>query len=52
MAELKPLSIRLTKDQIEWLDQWRGSNISRGSAVRLLISNLIDAEKQDNNAAA
>jgi hypothetical protein len=33
-----PFSLRLTREQIQWLDQWSGDQMSRGTAVRLLIA--------------
>lgn len=36
-----PFSIRLAPEQITWLDAWRGSTMSRGTAIRLLLDQSI-----------
>ena len=37
MALCPPFSLRLTREQIQWLDRWSGDEMSRGTAIRLLI---------------
>jgi len=32
-----PFSLRLTLEQIQWLDQRSGDKMSRGTAIRLLV---------------
>lgn len=36
-----PFSLRLTQEQIQWLDAWSGDTMSRGTAIRLLIAEAI-----------
>jgi hypothetical protein len=38
MPLAKPFPMRLAPEQVAWLDAWRGSAISRGAAIRLLIA--------------
>lgn len=33
-----PFSLRLTQEQIEWIEAWSGDTMSRGTAIRLLIA--------------
>jgi len=33
-----PVPLRLTPDQLAWLDAWRGDTFSRSTAIRLLIA--------------
>ena len=33
-----PVPLRLTPDQLAWLDTWRGDTFSRSTAIRLLIA--------------
>jgi hypothetical protein len=33
-----PIPMRLAPEQVAWLDSWRGSTLSRGAAVRVLIA--------------
>ena len=41
MALSPPFSLRLTQEQIQWLDAWSGDTMSRGTAIRLLIAEAI-----------
>jgi hypothetical protein len=36
-----PIPLRLSKEQLDWLDQWRGSTLSRSAAIRVLINQVI-----------
>jgi hypothetical protein len=36
-----PVPLRLTPDQLAWLDAWRGETFSRSTAIRLLIAEAI-----------
>lgn len=38
-----PTHIRLTQDLLHRLDEWRGDAMSRGTAIRLLLSQALDA---------
>lgn len=40
-----PFSLRLTREQIEWLDQWSGERMSRGTAIRLLIQEAMRLQR-------
>jgi hypothetical protein len=37
-----PTPVRLSPDQLQWLDAWRGDRMSRGTAIRLLLQQSMD----------
>ena len=41
MSLLQPLNLRLTSQQLTWLDSWRGQTLSRSAAIRLLLDQAI-----------
>jgi hypothetical protein len=41
MQLARPFSLRLSPDQLQWLDAWRGDTFSRSTAIRLLIAEAI-----------
>lgn len=45
LKPLKPLSIRLSPSQIQWLDARRADGINRSTAIRLLIAEAMQRDK-------
>jgi hypothetical protein len=41
MPLANPAPVRLAKDQIQWIDGWRGDTMSRGTAIRVLLEQVI-----------
>ena len=41
MPLARPIPLRLSPDQLQWLDSWRGQTISRSAAIRLLLQQAI-----------
>jgi hypothetical protein len=41
MPLAQPIPLRLTPNQLEWLDSWRGDALSRSAAIRLLLEQSI-----------
>ena len=41
MPLTNPIPLRLTPDQIQWLDQWRGETFPRSTAIRILLEQII-----------
>ena len=41
-----PFSLRLTREQIDWLDRWSGEEMSRATAIRLLIAEAMKLHHQ------
>lgn len=41
MQLARPFSLRLSSDQLQWLDSWRGDTMSRGTAIRLLLQEVM-----------
>jgi hypothetical protein len=37
MRLANPTPVRLSQDQLQWLDDWRGDRMSRGTAIRVVI---------------
>jgi hypothetical protein len=37
-----PTPVRLSQDQLQWLDAWRGDRMSRGTAIRLLLQQSME----------
>jgi hypothetical protein len=35
------VALRLSPDQIQWLDQWRGDTFPRSTAIRILMDQII-----------
>jgi hypothetical protein len=46
MRLANPTPMRLTHDQLIWLDQWRGNRMSRCTAIRVLIDQAIRNDQQ------
>jgi hypothetical protein len=42
MQLARPFSLRLSPDQLQWLDAWRGDRMSRGTAIRLLLQQSME----------
>lgn len=42
-----PIPLRLSKEQLDWLDRWRGSTLSRSAAIRLLLNQVIRSNETD-----
>jgi len=42
MPLANPTPIRLTHDLLLWLDSWRGDRMSRSTAIRLLLQELME----------
>lgn len=40
-----PIPLRLSPEQLAWLDSWRGSTLSRSAAIRLLLNQAIRQQK-------
>ena len=40
-----PTPVRLSQDQLQWLDTWRGDRMSRGTAIRLLLQQGMDLHR-------
>ncbi len=41
MRLANPTPIRLSQAQLDWLDAWRGNTMSRSSAIRLLLEQVM-----------
>jgi len=41
MPLANPTPVRLAKDQIQWIDGWRGDTMPRGTAIRVLLEQVI-----------
>ena len=41
MRLANPTPVRLSQAQLDWLDAWRGNTMSRSSAIRLLLEQVI-----------
>ena len=41
MPLARPIPLRLSPNQLQWLDSWRGDTISRSAAIRLLLDQSI-----------
>ena len=41
MPLANPVPLRLTPDQVQWLDQWRGETFPRSTAIRILLEQII-----------
>lgn len=41
-----PTPVRLTPDQLRWLDSWRGDRMSRSTAIRLVLQQSIDLQQR------
>jgi hypothetical protein len=41
MPLARPIPLRLSPNQLQWLDAWRGDTISRSAAIRLLLDQSI-----------
>lgn len=52
MSLLHPLNLRLTPQQLRWLDAWRGQTLSRSAAIRLLLDQAIEINRKPGPHAA
>jgi hypothetical protein len=52
MPLARPIPLRLAPDQLQWLDSWRGSTISRSAAIRLLLEQAIKLHRDGVAPAA
>lgn len=46
MPLANPTPVRLAQDQLQWLDSWRADRMSRGAAIRCLIDQFIELQRQ------
>ena len=46
MPLARPIPLRLTPEQLRWLDAWRGATISRNAAIRLLLEQAIRQHRE------
>jgi metal-responsive CopG/Arc/MetJ family transcriptional regulator len=44
MPLANPTPIRLTQDLLLWLDSWRGDRMSRSTAIRVLLQELMEQQ--------
>jgi hypothetical protein len=45
MKLCRPFSLRLTPELLLWLDKWRGNAMSRGTAIRVLLEQVMATQK-------
>jgi len=38
----RPVPLRLSAEQLTWLDLWRGTHMSRSTAIRLIIQKELE----------
>jgi len=41
----RPIPLRLTPEQLRWLDAWRGKTLSRNAAIRVLLQQAIQQQE-------
>jgi hypothetical protein len=44
MPLARPIPLRLTPEQLDWLDAWRGNTMSRNAAIRVLLQQAIQQQ--------
>jgi len=47
MPLARPIPLRLTPEQLRWLDSWRGATISRNAAIRILLDQAIRQQQRE-----
>ena len=45
MPLARPIPLRLTPEQLRWLDAWRGKTLSRNAAIRVLLQQAIQQQE-------
>lgn len=46
----RPVPLRLSAEQLTWLDLWRGAHMSRSTAIRIIIQKELERSKQNQES--